>query len=341
MKRGFFSHIWHHKIFVSVAFSETGSVKGVSLRVIWCLLFISTVVSVGYSLSHWIEYRQELKLASVEIPSPHYKEQIERLSGEREAQDKQIRVFAHELGVLQARLDRFDAIAERLFSDPDMGAHLEDVPELDAQGGPTVIEPDEEVKLEDMQESISLLREKTEKVGVLMQSGMQLLASKELSNDQKPSVWPAIHKNTRLSSTFGYRHDPFGKKKGWHGGIDLTGGYNTPIVSAADGIVVFSGYRYNYGILVEIRHANGFSTRYAHLNEATVQNGQQVKAGTLIGLMGSTGRSTGPHLHFEVLVGDAKVDPLPFVRGGQAAARETARHYHGKDLVAALKENNF
>lgn len=338
MKRGIFSHIWHHKIFVSVAFSETGSVKGVSLRVMWCIFFVSTVVALSYGLSSWIGYHQELKLASVDVPSPRYKEQIQRLSSERETQDKQIRVFAHELGVLQARLDRFDAIAERLFSDPDMGSHLEDVPELDAQGGPNILEEDEEVKINELQDSISLLREKTDKVEVLMQSGMQLLASKELSNDQKPSVWPAIHKNTRLSSTYGYRHDPFGKKKGWHGGIDLTGGYNTPIVSAADGIVVFSGYRYNYGILVEIRHANGFSTRYAHLNEATVQNGQQVKAGALIGLMGSTGRSTGPHLHFEVLVGDAKVDPLPFVRGGQAAAREIAGRHQGKDLVATLKQ---
>lgn len=324
-------------MFVSVAFSETGSVRGLSLRTFWCMAFFAVLFSSAHYLSQYIEYRKELKLADVEVLSPRYEEQIEKLNGERDAYEKQVKIFAHELGVLQARLDRFDAIGERLFSDPDMGAHLEGVDEVAPKGSAEAPVLEEAPSLDELEDSISLLRTRTDKVETLMQAGMQLLASKDMSSDQKPSMWPAIHKRTRISSKYGARHDPFGRKKGWHSGIDLTGGYNAPIVSAADGVVVFAGFRYNYGILVEIRHAGGFSTRYAHMNEATVKNGQQVKAGELVGLMGSTGRSTGPHLHFEVLVGDAKVDPLPFIRESKGYARQLARQHAGKDLLAALK----
>ena len=117
-----------------------------------------------------------------------------------------------------------------------------------------------------------------------------------------------------LSSPFGHRSDPFNKKSATHKGVDLASNKGNKIKTMAKGKVIRSGQSSGYGILVEIDHGNGFKTRYAHLNRAYVKKGEYVEQGDTIAEVGSSGRSTGPHLHYEVLYNGTPVDPMAFMK---------------------------
>jgi murein DD-endopeptidase MepM/ murein hydrolase activator NlpD len=128
-----------------------------------------------------------------------------------------------------------------------------------------------------------------------------------------PSAEP-VH-NTNFTSGFGVRSDPFRGRAAMHAGIDLAGAIGTPIYATADGIVDRSEWNNGgYGNLVEIDHGHGIQTRYGHLSKSLVTAGQHVKRGDMIALMGSTGRSTGSHLHYEVRIDGKAVNPVPFLQ---------------------------
>jgi murein DD-endopeptidase MepM/ murein hydrolase activator NlpD len=116
-----------------------------------------------------------------------------------------------------------------------------------------------------------------------------------------------------MSSGFGYRSDPFTGGGAMHAGLDFKGPIGTPILAAADGRVTFAGSQGGYGNTIEITHSNGLVTRYAHLSGFNATVGTEVKRGVQIGRMGSTGRSTGSHLHFEVRINGAAINPMKFL----------------------------
>lgn len=116
-----------------------------------------------------------------------------------------------------------------------------------------------------------------------------------------------------ISSFYGYRIDPFNGKKVFHGGLDFAGKPGSAVISVADGIVSWAGMRSGYGGLVEIDHGNGYLTRYAHNKSLEVAVGDRVSKGDVIALLGSTGRSTGPHVHFEVLRDGKLVNPVNYI----------------------------
>ncbi len=118
-----------------------------------------------------------------------------------------------------------------------------------------------------------------------------------------------------LTSNFGVRSDPFNGGARMHKGIDIPGPVGTPIYATADGIVSRAGWASGYGNLVQISHGNGMETRYGHMSKLIVAPNSYVRRGQIIGLMGSTGRSTGSHLHYEVRVDGAAINPIPFVAG--------------------------
>jgi murein DD-endopeptidase MepM/ murein hydrolase activator NlpD len=126
-----------------------------------------------------------------------------------------------------------------------------------------------------------------------------------------PTAMPAA--SMMLSSGFGYRSDPFTGGGAMHAGLDFKGPVGTPILAAAEGKVVLAGFHGGYGNMIEIRHANGLVTRYAHLSGFNVRSGQMVERGVQIGRMGSTGRSTGSHLHFEVRQNGQAINPRKFL----------------------------
>lgn len=125
-----------------------------------------------------------------------------------------------------------------------------------------------------------------------------------------------------MSSGFGYRRDPFTRRGAMHRGLDFKGPRGSPIYAAADGRVSFVGRKSGYGNVVEVSHGNGVMTRYAHLSAFTSRVGDEVKAGDPIAKLGKTGRSTGPHLHFEVRINDRAVNPRPFLETAQDVLKE-------------------
>jgi len=136
-----------------------------------------------------------------------------------------------------------------------------------------------------------------------------------------PQVQPAHV--AYASSSYGYRADPFNGGAAFHAGLDFPGPMGSPIYAAAKGTVTFVGQKQGYGNCVEITHGNGLLTRYAHLSGFAASVGQKVDTGARIAMMGSTGRSTGPHLHFEVRINDRPVNPRPFL---EAASRAQQTH---------------
>ncbi len=136
-----------------------------------------------------------------------------------------------------------------------------------------------------------------------------------------PQVQPAHV--AYVSSSYGYRADPFNGGAAFHAGLDFPGPMGSPIYAAAKGTVTFVGQKQGYGNCVEITHGNGLLTRYAHLSGFAASVGQKVDTGARIAMMGSTGRSTGPHLHFEVRINDRPVNPRPFL---EAASRAQQTH---------------
>lgn len=125
-----------------------------------------------------------------------------------------------------------------------------------------------------------------------------------------PSTWPAYGV---LTSEFGYRRSPFSRRWKFHSGIDVAAPRGTPIYAAAPGVVTFAGYNSGYGRMIEIDHGHGVKTRYAHNTSHFVQEGDVMDVGERIATVGSTGRATGPHVHFEVLIDGQQVDPLEYL----------------------------
>lgn len=130
-----------------------------------------------------------------------------------------------------------------------------------------------------------------------------------------PSIKPV--QDARFTSGYGVRSDPFRGRSAMHAGIDLAGPVGTPIYATADGIIARSGRAGAYGNLIEINHGQGIQTRYGHMSRLIAKSGQRVKRGDLIGLMGSTGRSTGSHLHYEVRIDGRAVNPIPFMQSSE------------------------
>lgn len=141
---------------------------------------------------------------------------------------------------------------------------------------------------------------------------MQLiLKSRQVGEGREFAMWPVS--KGYISSPFGMRKDPFNGRYRKHRGIDIAGPKGTAVMSIAEGTVVFSGRKGSYGRFIEIEHENGLTSRYAHLDETVVKKGYKVSRGELIGRLGSTGRSTGPHLHLEVLKQQKHVNPLSYL----------------------------
>ena len=152
---------------------------------------------------------------------------------------------------------------------------------------------------------------------------MARMAALEQALEGVPQFAPA--RKDLISSGFGYRRDPFNGRAAMHSGLDFKGATGTPIYAAAKGRVSFVGYKGGYGKTVEITHGNGLMTRYAHMSKFNAKVGQQVAPGETIGAIGSTGRSTGPHLHFEVRINNRAVNPRTFLETAPHVLEEIRR----------------
>jgi len=174
-----------------------------------------------------------------------------------------------------------------------------------------VNEPVKEMVLS-MHQSLDVLNEDIITGDQVKHKLFQYLEDQKVLLSSTPSIWPT---KGWLSSRFGYRISPFTQRKEMHKGLDISTRLNTPIVAPADGIIIKKGWNGSFGKMISIRHGNGYITKYAHLNKILVKKGQAVKRGDKLGLVGQTGRSTGPHLHYEVHLKGVPVNPLRYIVG--------------------------
>jgi murein DD-endopeptidase MepM/ murein hydrolase activator NlpD len=139
----------------------------------------------------------------------------------------------------------------------------------------------------------------------------QAIITKQARQAATPAIWPVGYRT--ISSGYGSRPSPFGRGREYHSGLDIGAPYGTPIYATADGVVQTASYSGGYGNMVLIYHGYGFTTLYGHMSRMAVKRGQSVKRGQIIGYVGSTGRSTGPHVHYEVRVYGNPVSPFRYL----------------------------
>ena len=234
----------------------------------------------------------------------------------RQEADAHLNALALRLGQMQAQMLRVDALGTRLARMADL-----DLAEFDFDGLPGLGGPEEMLELAESgvetTESPDFLRTLEELQLQLSDRQRKLTVLEGLVMDRnlKAQVQPAGRPVEQgwLSSRFGKRTDPFSGKPSTHYGVDFAGKEGSNVVAVATGVVTFSGRRGGYGNLVEINHGNGYVTRYAHNREHLVEVGERVEKGQVIALMGSTGRATGPHVHFEVLRNNQVVNPAQYI----------------------------
>ena len=275
------------------------------------LLLLTIVSGLGY-----LTYQSLIPEEQVIIDAKATEECIERVQSHSEELDKtrvyteeQINALRIRLAELQARLTRLDALGERLVDVASLDESEFDFSLPPAVGGPEsggidYTPPDFIYVLDELASQIA---NREQQLNVLN----SLLGDRKIQAETFVAGRPISR--GWMSSRYGYRNDPFSGKLAWHDGVDFAGKDGTDIVSVASGVVTWAGPRYGYGELVEINHGNGYVTRYAHCKEILVEVGDVVKKSDIIALMGSTGRSTGPHVHFEVLLNGKSVDPAKYI----------------------------
>lgn len=235
----------------------------------------------------------------------------EKLLGERERGDD-FEVLAVRLADMQSDLLRLEAVGRKLLFQSGAGR-----PEIDnrlplGQGGPetsAITRPAKEHILQTMLETEQRLRQ-TESSFEKLETHYLALTERALTRAY-PQGYPV--KNGWISSKFGVRADPFNGQMAIHNGVDFAGKEGSAIVAVAPGVVIRAGSYSGYGQLVELDHGNNYVTRYGHNRQLLVRPGQRVSKGQVLAEMGSSGRSTGPHLHFEVLYGGRFMDPMQFI----------------------------
>jgi murein DD-endopeptidase MepM/ murein hydrolase activator NlpD len=238
-------------------------------------------------------------------------EQRDELARMQEDVDQQVATLATRVGRMQAQLIRLDALGKHLTEVAKLNRGEFDFEQPPAVGGPETgpgvgpVVPELDAMLDTMDEQIDDRRRQ-------LTALQNLILTRELARQIVPGGRPVA--SGYISSLYGRRTDPFDGNQASHHGLDFAGAPGTQVFAVADGIVSHAGPDGGYGRMVEVTHGNGYVTRYAHNAKLLVKPGDTVKRGDAIALMGSTGRSTATHLHFEVLRDGRPMNPLSFVR---------------------------
>jgi murein DD-endopeptidase MepM/ murein hydrolase activator NlpD len=238
-------------------------------------------------------------------------EQQMQIDAARKSARSHLDALTMRVGRMQAQMLHLNALGNQLVAQSSLDKDEFDFNNPPAVGGPENVAGLQSIELPDF---LSMLDELNAEMGDREQKLSVLetfLMDKSLHDRITPSGSPV--KNGWVSSGYGKRTDPFTGKKEFHEGIDLAGKEGSRVLSAGDGIVSWAGERSGYGKLVEITHGNGFVTRYGHNKKLLVAVGDTVKKGQQIAVLGSTGRSTGPHVHFEVVQNGQQVNPSKYL----------------------------
>jgi murein DD-endopeptidase MepM/ murein hydrolase activator NlpD len=269
-------------------------------------LVISGSMLLGYSLNP----SQDNQILIDEWQADVHNQQVQ-LTHIREEAEADIDALSSRIGMLQAHVMRLDALGRKLVNMASIDTKEFDFDSSPPLGGPEtdankVFEADE---LSEAIDRLGLQLNDRENQLVVMED---LVLNENLQKEVEPSGRPII--KGWLSSYYGMRTHPLSGRREMHKGIDFAGAMGGQVIAVAKGVVTYAGKRYSYGNLVEIAHGNGYSTRYAHNSRLLVSVGDTVEKGFQIAEIGSSGRSTGPHVHFEVLKDGREINPIPFIR---------------------------
>lgn len=282
---------------------QIGSPLQLMLLMLFTVVFAAGLGVLGY----WVGQSQASS-SSISSIQQEIKLQRELITQTRFNARADLDALAARLGEVQAHAMRLNALGQKLvtIAKLDRGEfNFEESPGIGGPDEPGLQELDfgSEIdtvilELEDREQQLSVLE------NILMSSHMQ----EEVFPEGRPI------KRGWISSYYGTRTNPFSGKLQFHKGMDFAGKSGSKVLAVAGGVVTWSSKRYGYGNLVEINHGNGYTTRYGHNKENLVEVGDTVKKGEVVSLMGSTGRSTGPHVHFEVLKNGRQINPQKFVQ---------------------------
>ena len=241
--------------------------------------------------------------------------QREDVDAGRQQLDNSLSGMTLKLAKMRSRLVRLDALGEQLTQIASLEDGEFDFSSTPGLGGPIQAPLIEIANQAEIQEKVSTMLAKLDDSISSRESQLQILQSmlsdKKLKSERMVAGRPI--KKGWLSSEYGMRIDPFHGKQQWHAGIDFAGRDGDDVIAVASGIVTWSGDRNGYGQMVEISHSDGYITRYAHNQENVAKLGAIVQKGDVIAQMGSSGRSTGPHVHFEVFKNGRTVDPASYI----------------------------
>ncbi|GLS89841.1 peptidase M23 [Psychromonas marina] len=223
--------------------------------------------------------------------------------------DQKLMVLSSKVGELEANIERLNMLGERIIEKSALPKEEFDFEALPASGKIESVATDDSFQSSVLLNDIENLDQHLIKKEKQLQRLEIAINNRHLLDELYISGRPVKGKGSWISSLYGTRKDPFSGKLRSHRGVDIAGPAGMPLIATAAGVVVEAGQRGGYGLMVEIQHGNGLATRYAHAIELTVKVGEIVSKGQQVAVMGSTGRSTGPHIHYEVLKNDRQVDP--------------------------------
>lgn len=240
-----------------------------------------------------------------------FEQQANEVSQLKSTTEQRLTGMLLKLADMQSQIQRLDALGSRLVEQANLNPEEFSFDKMPSFGGPldssAVDIPVQDQMLEKMDAMLSQIQNKTQELSALESIMLSHHIKQESRLQGKPinSGW--------LSSYYGVRKDPFTGLPAMHKGLDFAGKEGEPVLATGAGVVTWSGSRYGYGELVEINHGDGLVTRYGHNKELNVKIGDVVTKGQSIAVMGNTGRSTGAHVHYEVIRKGKQQDPLPYV----------------------------
>lgn len=237
--------------------------------------------------------------------------EVDQLRERLLAEKKKMSVYARSLGQIQARLSRLDSLGSKLVDVASLNKSEFDFGLQPAFGGPRIVQPSMSSLEEHMTDNLRFLDQRLGQIDAQLSVINYALQEKRSEMNARPHDWPT--EGGWISSHFGKRMDPFTGEPAIHEGVDIANRFGAPVLAGGRGIVTFAGKMTDFGYMVDIDHGYGYKTRYGHLSGITVKPGDIVEDGQLIGRIGSTGRSTGPHLHYEVHRYGRRIDPMGFL----------------------------
>ncbi|MDR1890548.1 MAG: M23 family metallopeptidase [Zoogloeaceae bacterium] len=291
-------------ILVSSRFSTARTINLDFRHIVALLGFFLVSVLCGSTALSWLSIHWRLPIVQAQVEAMRTQEMQE---SEQRARNK-LQALASRLGELQAQIMRLDGLGQRLSSRVGLPAPQPPAASI-PQGGPFVPALMDETMLD---KEIASLVSQVETQSLYFASLDATLRESMVRRAFLPTTLP-IAGGVRLGSPFGRRNDPFGRGLAVHEGLDFVAPYGAPILAAAGGVVVNAAFHPEFGNMVEVNHGGELITRYAHMSALNVAVGDTVRRGQQVGALGSTGRSTGPHLHFEVRQNGLPLDPAPFL----------------------------